>query len=93
MLAEIFGPDLLIVLLLVALLFGGSKLPSLARSLGSAKSEFEKGLREGGSDATKAAPPTAQEETVTLTRAELDALVAEREARARRESDGTGQRG
>ena len=39
-LAEIIGPDLLIVLALVALLFGGSQLPKLARSLGSAKSEF-----------------------------------------------------
>ena len=49
MLAEIIGPDLLIVLgvLLVALLFGGKQLPKLARSLGSAKNEFEKGLKEG----------------------------------------------
>jgi sec-independent protein translocase protein TatA len=91
MLAEIIGPDLLIVLVLVALLFGGSKLPQLARSLGSAKSEFEKGLREGGPDAPRASPPAAPEETVTLTRAELDALVAEREARARRESGTTDQ--
>jgi sec-independent protein translocase protein TatA len=45
--AEIIGPDLLIVLALVALLFGSSQLPKLARSLGSAKKEFEQGLREG----------------------------------------------
>ncbi len=45
MFAEIFGPDVLIVLVIVALLFGGAKLPQLARSLGSAKSEFEKGQR------------------------------------------------
>jgi sec-independent protein translocase protein TatA len=43
--AEIFGPDVLIVLVIVALLFGGAKLPQLARSLGSAKAEFEKGQR------------------------------------------------
>ena len=49
-LGEIIGPDLLIVLAIVALLFGGSQLPKLARSLGSAKSQFEKGLREGHSD-------------------------------------------
>ena len=42
-LANIIGPELLIVLAVVALLFGGSRLPHLARSLGSAKSEFEKG--------------------------------------------------
>ena len=74
-LAEIIGPDLLIVLALVAVLFGGARLPQLARSLGSAKSEFEKGLREGNSPS---------EEPITMTRAELDALLAEREARARR---------
>ena len=46
-LAEILGPDMLILLVVVALLFGSSQLPKLARSLGSAKSEFERGLREG----------------------------------------------
>jgi sec-independent protein translocase protein TatA len=54
-LAEILGPDLLILLVVVALLFGSSQLPKLARSLGSAKSEFERGLREG-SDATDDTP-------------------------------------
>ena len=48
-LGEIIGPDLLIVLAIVALLFGGSQLPKLARSLGSAKSQFEAGLRESHS--------------------------------------------
>jgi sec-independent protein translocase protein TatA len=47
MLAEIIGPDILIVLAVVVLLFGGSQLPKLARSLGSAKKEFEQGLKEG----------------------------------------------
>jgi sec-independent protein translocase protein TatA len=47
--ADIFGPDGLIVIavLAVVLLFGGAKLPKLARSLGSAKGEFEKGLKDG----------------------------------------------
>jgi sec-independent protein translocase protein TatA len=35
------APELLIVLAVVLLLFGGAKLPSLARSLGEAKREFE----------------------------------------------------
>ena len=47
-LANIIGPELLIVLAVVAVLFGGSRLPQLARSLGSAKNEFERGLE--GSD-------------------------------------------
>ena len=45
--AEILGPDLLIVLAIVVVLFGGSQLPKLARSLGSAKSQFEQGMAEG----------------------------------------------
>jgi sec-independent protein translocase protein TatA len=45
--ANIGPPEILIGLLVIALLFGGAKLPKLARSLGSAKGEFERGLREG----------------------------------------------
>jgi sec-independent protein translocase protein TatA len=48
MLADIFGPDLFIVIIIVAvLLIGGTQIPKLARSLGSAKSEFEQGLKDG----------------------------------------------
>ncbi|HEY1634227.1 MAG TPA: twin-arginine translocase TatA/TatE family subunit [Acidimicrobiales bacterium] len=47
-LANIAGPDLFIVLAVVALLFGGSQLPKLARSLGSASHEFRKGVEDGG---------------------------------------------
>lgn len=79
-LAEILGPDILVILVVVALLFGSSRLPKLARSLGSAKSEFEKGMAES---TTAAATPKPAEETITMTRAELDAKIAEREARAR----------
>ncbi len=46
MLAEIFGVDGIIVLLVVGLvLFGSSQVPKIARSLGSAQSEFKHGLR------------------------------------------------
>jgi sec-independent protein translocase protein TatA len=48
MLAEIFGVDGVIVLIVVVvLLFGGAAIPKLARNLGSAKNEFEKGLSDG----------------------------------------------
>jgi sec-independent protein translocase protein TatA len=47
LLAEILGPDLIVVLLVVLVLFGGSQLPKLARSLGSASHEFKKGVEEG----------------------------------------------
>ena len=41
------APELIIILLVVLLLFGGAKLPKLARSLGQAKNEFEAGTKEG----------------------------------------------
>ena len=48
MLAEVFGVDGIIVLIVVVvLLFGGAAIPKLARNLGSAKNEFEKGLEDG----------------------------------------------
>lgn len=47
MTADIFGPDLLIVVLVVVvLLFGGAAIPKLARNLGSARSEFSKGMSD-----------------------------------------------
>jgi sec-independent protein translocase protein TatA len=47
MIAEIFGVDGIIVLVVVlALLFGGTQIPKLARSLGSARKEFHEGLKE-----------------------------------------------
>jgi sec-independent protein translocase protein TatA len=59
---EIFGPDLLIVVIVVAVLvFGGSAIPKLAKNLGSAKSEFEKGLKEAKEAGTTKA--TDAEET------------------------------
>jgi sec-independent protein translocase protein TatA len=46
----------LFVAVIAILLFGSSKLPDLARSLGRSKSEFEKGLREGAKDKRKEKP-------------------------------------
>ena len=40
------GPELLIVLIIILVLFGGAKLPKLARSLGEAQSEFKKGVSD-----------------------------------------------
>ena len=51
------GYEWLIVLAVIALLFGGAKLPKLARSLGSAKGEFEKGLKEGAKASEEADKP------------------------------------
>lgn len=44
---SIGGPELLIFLLIVLVLFGASRLPKLARSMGQAGKEFRSGLKEG----------------------------------------------
>jgi len=44
------APELGIILLIVLVIFGGAKLPKLARSLGSAQREFKKGLDEESRD-------------------------------------------
>jgi len=53
------APELLIVLVVILVLFGGAKLPKLARSLGQAQNEFKKGIQEGGSSEDDDAKPSA----------------------------------
>jgi sec-independent protein translocase protein TatA len=62
------GPDILIVVIIVAvLIFGGAAIPKLARNLGQAKNEFEKGLKsnkttdELNTKATEATDPNTPE--------------------------------
>ncbi len=48
MLGEIFGMDgIVVIVILAVLVFGGALIPKLARNLGSAKNQFEKGQAEG----------------------------------------------
>lgn len=47
MIATVGWPELLIVLVVLLVLFGASRLPGLARSLGSSLSEFQRGVKEG----------------------------------------------
>ena len=44
------APELLIILRVVLVVFGGSQIPKLARSLGQAQKEFKQGLDEGAKD-------------------------------------------
>ena len=44
------APEILIVLAVVLLLFGSTRLPKLARSLGQASNEFKAGTRERDRD-------------------------------------------
>ena len=41
------GPELLIIVFIILLLFGKKKLPELSRSLGKSLGEFKKGQKEG----------------------------------------------
>ena len=42
--------ELLVVLLIALLVFGASRLPGIARSLGKSVNELKKGLKEGAED-------------------------------------------
>ena len=73
---NLMGPDMMVILLIVLLLFGAKKLPELARGMGravkefsAARDEFEKGLGQSGgggvaqpslSDAKSELPPPRQ---------------------------------
>ena len=46
--------ELIIILVVLLVLFGGAKLPQLARSLGQAQKEFKDGLSDDGEDDDKA---------------------------------------
>jgi len=50
--------ELMVILVIVLVLFGGSKLPDLAKSLGRSMKEFKKGIASEDEDAQKA-PPAA----------------------------------
>lgn len=41
------GNEWLIVVIIALVLFGGSQIPKLAKSLGQAQNEFKRGLSEG----------------------------------------------
>ena len=58
------GPDLLVILLIILVLFGAKKLPELARGLGQAIKEFQKAkdeftdeLHKAGTDTAPKTPP------------------------------------
>ena len=73
MLAEIFGMDgIVVVAILAVVLFGGAAIPKLARNLGSAKNQFEKGLDEGKRASSVESPVvtsvTSSEAPITLSK-------------------------
>jgi sec-independent protein translocase protein TatA len=56
---------IIIAVIAVLVLFGSSKLPKFARSLGSAQSEFKKGLSEGHKDSDSTASETEDNSSST----------------------------
>ena len=44
------GPELIVILIIMLLMFGGSKLPALAKGLGQSIKEFKKAAKEGDDD-------------------------------------------
>jgi sec-independent protein translocase protein TatA len=61
------GPELLIILALVLLLFGARKLPDLARSIGQSAKEFRKGVESGADEpdetSTRSSAPVTGDES------------------------------
>lgn len=48
--------EIIVIAAVVLILFGAAAIPKFARSLGRAKSEFEKGVQEGRDEAAKDHP-------------------------------------
>jgi sec-independent protein translocase protein TatA len=82
-LTNLAGPDLLIILLIVLVLFGAKKLPELARGMGQAVKEFQKAkdefndeLHKAGTTPPATSAPTVQPAQATVARAETAAPAA-----------------
>jgi sec-independent protein translocase protein TatA len=65
------GMSWLIVIAIIALLFGGTKLPQLAKALGQSKKAFKDGLAEGEEEAAK---DKAKRELAANSKASLSAV-------------------
>ena len=69
------GPEVLVILLIIVLLFGANKIPKLARSTGEAMGEFQKGREEVEQELEEmrsGATGEADSETTEVTEADTD---------------------
>src|SRR3954466_15868801 len=68
------GPDLIVILLIILVLFGAKKLPELARGMGQAVKEFQKAKDEFSDELKKSEPaattPNVQQAQATVPRTE-----------------------
>ncbi|HZL72782.1 MAG TPA: twin-arginine translocase TatA/TatE family subunit [Planctomycetota bacterium] len=53
-------PELIIILVIVLLLFGSTKIPQIMRGMGQGIGEFKKGIKEGNEEPPKPEPPPAE---------------------------------
>jgi len=53
-------PELIIILVIVLLLFGSTKIPQIMRGMGQGIGEFKKGIKEGDKEDPKPEPPPAE---------------------------------
>src|SRR3979411_798402 len=77
------GPDLIIILLIILVLFGAKKLPELARGMGQAVKEFQKAkdeftdeLHKAGNTPAAPTAPNVQPAQSTVARAETGSPAA-----------------
>lgn len=71
-LGDVGGPELLLVLFIVLLLFGGEKLPQLARGLGKSMREFKKAASNVEGEIKRAIDETPDKATPPLPAAKPD---------------------
>ncbi len=66
MFAFLDPPEIILILVVVLVLFGGAQLPKLAKNLGKAQKEFKEGLSEGSKTGeVKPADKTVDDSTTT----------------------------
>src|SRR5213594_563725 len=71
------GPDLIIILLIVLVLFGAKKLPELAKGMGQAVKEFQKAKDEFSDELHNAGKTTPKPADATVPR--IDSAATARE--------------
>jgi sec-independent protein translocase protein TatA len=63
MFAFLDPPEIVLILVVVLVLFGGAQLPKLAKNLGKAQKEFKEGLAEGQKTEVKPVDKTVDDST------------------------------
>ncbi len=64
-LLDIGTPELIIILAIILLLFGGKKLPQLSRSIGESMKELRKGVSTGYNEGSEKEPNTKKDQDVS----------------------------